>query len=252
MIALGMAPAIGALTAFRSRVLWRHPEWWALALSAAAWLMLVSEAVALSTFTHRSHVVGATRSIETLAFARGWLLMVVAMMLPLGVGAIRATADRSLWRRRHRAIAAWLAGYLTACFLPGAVMSIAVAPHLQGRAGVSTAAVALCFAFASLWQVSAWRARALARCHRTRPLAPDGWRADYDCMRYGWTTGVWCFLACGALMFACGLLGHGAPGVAVMAIATGIGVAERYLVRPDQRWLTAPIAAMALTAAVTG
>jgi hypothetical protein len=250
MTAMGIAPAFGALTTFRARALWRHPEWWALALSAAAWLTIVSDALAGSTATHSSHaaVVG-TPMIEPIAFARGWLLMIAAMMLPLGVDAIRATADRSLWRRRNRAIAAWLCGYVMACFLPGAVVSIAIA--LQRPTGRSTAFVALSFAFASLWQVSAWRARALAMCHRTQPLSPDGWRADYDCMRYGWTIGWWCSLACGALMFACWLLGHGAPGVAAMAIATGIGVAERRMVRSHQRWLVAPIAAMALVATTT-
>ena len=248
MIALGAATAIDLLTTVRSRLLWRHPEWWTLTLSAAAWLMIVSDALAMSNAMHQSHAsaVGTMR-----AFARGWLLMIAAMMLPLSVDAIRATADRSLWRRRDRAIAAWLFGYVMACFLPGAVLSLAVAPALHGPTGVSTAVVALSFAFASLWQLSAWRVRALARCHRTQPLAPDGWRADYDCVRYGWTTGVWWSVACGALMFACGLLGHGATAAAVMAIATVIGVSERYMVPPNQHWLAVPIASLAVLAALT-
>src|SRR5262245_26892105 len=216
--------------AVRARVAWPHPEWWTLAMSAVAWTL-----IAAPRPPHHDHGV--------VAHTRDWLLMIVAMMLPLSVASIQATAARSLWRRRHRAIAWWLAGYLTPWFMLGAAVSFAWRP-------VSAPVAALAFIVAGLWQVSTLRARALKRCHRTPSLAPTGWRANYDCARYGWTTGVYCVAACGALMVACSLLGHGPIGLAGMVATTMVGAAERYLIRPDQRWLAGGLALQAVVAAV--
>ena len=88
---------------------WRRPEWWSLALCAAAWLLMV-----------RRHWHGIS----------GWMLMTFAMMLPMVVDSIRATAERSLWRRRHRAIAAFLIGYLSLWIVIGVLMTKALAPKL--------------------------------------------------------------------------------------------------------------------------
>jgi len=95
------------------------------------------------------------------------------------------------------------------------------------------------------------RARSLKRGHRTQPLAPTGWRANYDCVRYGWTTGVHCVATCGVLIAACWLLGHGALGLAGMITAMTIGLAERYMIRPNQRWLAAALSLVAVVAAST-
>lgn len=214
-----------AVAAIRRRIIWRHPEWWALALSAAAWFVLVSEAAVSSGTTHDAHR-GATANV------RDWLLMILAMMLPLSVAAIQATADRSLWRRRHQAIAAWLSGYIGVCLLFGVAFVMSL--RLFGSTVQSSTVVAVSFLIGAAWQLSPARARVLAACHRPQPLAPDGWRANYDCARHGWTTGIWCSLACGPLMFACWTLGHGVPGVCAMVVATTIGVAERYMPQPSR------------------
>ena len=94
----------------RDRVAWRHPEWWTLAISAAAWLLILGTSE-VGNATHGAHGarVSAVAPNNPLVDAGAWLIMIAAMMLPLCVATIRATADRSLWRRRHRAIACWLA-----------------------------------------------------------------------------------------------------------------------------------------------
>src|SRR5262245_38413651 len=136
----------------RRRVVWRHPEWWALALSAAAWLVIVSEAAVSSGTTHDAH-----RSV--IADVRDWLLMVLAMMLPLSVAAIQATADRSLWRRRHVAIAAWLSGYIAMCLLFGVALIVSL--RLFGSTWQSSTVVLISFLIAAAWQVLSSVARVL-------------------------------------------------------------------------------------------
>lgn len=55
-----------------------------------------------------------------------WLLMVVAMMFPFIIGPVRGTAIRSLWRRRHRAIASFLLHIRRGC---GLSARCSLAPH---------------------------------------------------------------------------------------------------------------------------
>ncbi len=230
----------------RDRVAWRHPEWWALAISAAAWLSIV-ETTAFGHVAHAAHRAHVTvvDPIDPVVNAGGWLLMIAAMMLPLCVASIRATADRSLWRRRHRAIACWLVGYMAPWLLIGLILSLAATLSFFGAVSRSRSVAAIAFIVAALWQVSPARARALRQCHRVQPLAPAGWRATCDCLRYGWSTGVQCSIACGALMLACWLVGHGLGGLVAMATATIAGLAERYMIRPDQRWLAFAIVLLA-------
>ena len=227
----------------RRRVSWQYPEWWTLAMSAGAWLVIVNP-LAFSSASHgHHHHAGPARlgTIDALRPAGDWMLMIAAMMLPLCVASIRATADRSLWRRRHRAIATWLIGYLSVWLVVGVAFSLVAALPLFDAVSRSSTVALLVFVLAAAWQMSPLRARALRQCHRSEPLAPAGWRATRDCVRYGWTTGRHCAITCGALMLGCLLLGHDALGLIAMIAATAIGLAERYMIRPDPRWLAASI-----------
>jgi hypothetical protein len=166
-----------------------------------------------------------------------WLLMILAMMVPLAIGSIRTAAARSLWRRRHRAIAAFLVGYLLPWGLVGLPASalgiIAQANawrHLPRLVGAS-------FAIAAMWQVTVARRRALVACRRTVPLAPDGWRAARDCVAFGWLIGTRCVASCWALMLICVLARHSL--VAMVGVGL-IGLIERSM----------PIATAAVTSAI--
>jgi predicted metal-binding membrane protein len=154
-----------------------------------------------------------------------------------------------LWRRRHRAIACWLVGYTTPWLILGLTVSILTRQLSFEPSPASEGVAALAFIAAGLWQMAPARARALRRCHRTQPLAPTGWRANYDCLRYGSNTGVHCVASCGVLMVACWLLGHGSLGLAGMVTATLVGLAERYTIRPDQRRLAGALALQAIVVA---
>lgn len=222
------------------RAAWRHPEWWCLALSAGAWVALVAMSqgvaapVAHQPWAHAQ--LGAAPPADMAVVAGGsslvgsvghWLLMTVAMMLPLNSGVVRTTAARSLWRRRHRAIAAFLCGYVLPWALAGVLASVVLerlaasaAPH----ASSGPLAVAAMVALAAAWQITPVKGRALLDCHRTMPLAPHGWRATRDGVRYGTWIGTRCVISCGPLMLVCVAAGHSVP--ANLAIA-GLSLVER-------------------------
>ena len=232
------------------RLSWPHPEWWSLALCAAAWVAILWGGGPLSAGPHASHGhahqagVGAASTGGHAGWGAGtfwWLVMIVAMMFPMLLDPIRTTAERSLWRRRHRAIGGFLIGYLAPWMMFGVVAS-AAASLLQMYSGLQPAAAAG-FGAALLWQVTPLKRRAVLACHRTLPIAPAGWRADRDCLRYGWVVGSSCLVSCWALMLACLLAGH---NLQVMIGATAVGWTERSMARPNQRLLCAVIAVLAL------
>src|SRR5262245_21103346 len=85
------------------RIVWRHPEWWALGLALFAWGVLIANAGGFGTrsvHAHRHHL--ESLSTIVLVSTAHWQLMVLAMMLPVVVPSLRVAAFRSLWRRRHR------------------------------------------------------------------------------------------------------------------------------------------------------
>jgi len=218
------------------RILWRFPEWWSLSLSGVAWLLLIAPVA-----SERHHTIGAGRLGSWTLELFHWLLMVIAMMLPLVVDSIRITAARSLWTRRHRAILGFILGYLGVWLVVGAFVSVGVSV-LRRHAWAEAMMAAGAFAVAAAWQVTSAKRRALRLCHRTLPIAPRGWRADRDCLRYGWMIGGGCFASCWALMAACALMGH---SVLAMTCATLVGIGERYSMRPNQRVLAGALAAFA-------
>jgi predicted metal-binding membrane protein len=168
--------------------------------------------------------------------------MVLAMMPLLVLEPVAVTADRSLWRRRGRAVAGFLAGYLGLWLLAGVPVVIAVsALHIEhGQPGLVTV---LALLVAVAWQLGPLKQTALGGCHRTIPLAPGGWRADRDCLRYGWMIGRSCLLSCWALMLANVLDRH---SLLAMVGATAIAFAERYLVPVGDQGRWRPLLAIAL------
>lgn len=218
------------LASWRAQVAWRHPEWWVITLSAIAWLFFIATSVvSAGGGPAHAHDVADQLMWPAIAVDAGvWMLMIVAMMLPLVAGPIRTTATRSLWRRRHRAICVFLVGYVTVWAIVGAAIAVAA---ITLRAHVTwVAAGSAGFFVAALWHGALPRRRALASCHRTSPLAPTGWRADADCLRFGCMIGGRCVVSCWALMLACVLAGH---SMVAMLATSVIMVTERYSHRPD-------------------
>lgn len=247
-----MRPGLGAWARVR-HLAWAHPEWWALALAAAAWCVLLAAAWTGhgAAGAHAHGHAHAARDVATsvLTDLAHWQLMVVAMMLPVIVPSLRVAAFRSLWRRRHRAMAGFLLGYLAVWALLGLAVCLALTrfPWLTDTwGGVAAAAAFVC---AAGWQWTRLKRRSLVACHRTIPLAPRGWRADRDCVELGWRIGGSCCVGCWVLMVACTLAGHSPLALAACA---GIGLVERYSWRPDMTWISLGILALAAVFAATG
>lgn len=214
---------------------WIHPEWWSLALCGVGWVVML-----LHGGRHAGHEVHQAGTLGD-ELPR-WMWMVAAMMLPRLTYEVRGTAERSLWARRHRAIA----GFLTGFGIPWLGLGI-IAVLLRRASWPHTyAAPALAFAGAALWQLTRMRKRALMECHRSLPLAPKGWRADRDCLRYGSAIGAACVQTCWPLMLGCMLSGH-----SLIAMAGGmiVGAGEQWPTR--MRFPVAMAGTLALAAYYT-
>lgn len=205
------------------RFFWQWPEWWVAFFCAFGWY-----AMAVHSLRFSSH--GVHHRMSFFGELQYWVLMVLAMMLPFTRNSVRTVAFASLWPRRHRAIAFFLFGFL----LPWTFLGVAAA-LLRGQSwSRNSAAPALMFFLASLWQFTPFQKRALVDCHRTAALAPLGWRADQDCLCFGARIGIACVANCWPLMLACALTGHGAVA---MVGGMGLGLAERLPFRPASRWV---------------
>ena len=230
-----MRPAAAALASLR-RLAWQAPESWSLVLSGLA-------SVALATRAWRGDPVAGPHALHNAvsatdagagAMAAGmadWSLMVVAMMVPLVAASVRMVAARSLWRRRHRAVIAFLSSYVLLWSVVGWVTLSVVTPPIAGSGSPLPATVALLVAAA--WQATACKQRALMACHRTAPLAPCGWGATRDCVHFGVLSGLRCVASCWAMMLACALAHH---SILVMAAASSVAWSERST-RWGQSWI---------------
>jgi predicted metal-binding membrane protein len=209
---------------------WLHPEWWTVVLSGFAWAAMLFHG-----WRHTAH--GGQHWVALPQELGNWLLMVAAMMLPLVLDSVREAAAGSLWARRHRAITGFLVGY----FAPWLALGFLAAGSRQLSWTHTYIAPALSFAAAALWQLTPIHRRALVACHRRQPLAPLGWQADRDCLRFGVTIGLACISSCWPLMIACTLAGH---GFIAMIGGMAVGAAERWSFRPRTR--TALVGTLAL------
>lgn len=198
--------------------------------SAVAWILLLAAPGGAGLHAHCSPA-----SLDLLlahnppaALALGWVLMLVAMMGPSLIAPVRHVRDRSFARRRARAVALFVAGYVSIWLAAGAVL---LALALAGRlvAPESLVPVALVALVALVWQASPAKQICLNRCHAHAELPAFAPAADVAALRFGLTHGIWCAGSCWALMLLPLLVSRG--HLAVMAAVTLWLLAER-LERP--------------------
>lgn len=182
-------------------------------------------------------------------FFAHWGTMVIAMMFPLLLPPARYVVFRSYAWRRHRAVLAFVAGYLLAWQSAGGVVAV-ILLVLRPSGTVPLVWRVAALAVAALWTLTAWRRTALRRCHRTVPLIPSGWRADWCCIRFGVAHGLSCLAACWALMVAL-LLSPAAASPVWMAALGVLSFIERALPRRSfTTWHVVVLSAMAVAALV--
>jgi predicted metal-binding membrane protein len=178
--------------------------------------MIIPQAIA--HHEHMHHIVSFQAEFLS------WCLMVMAMMAPLMLEPLRWLAFQSFRHRRHKAIFLFLIGFL----LPWMIAGVA-AVWLRTLDGNNPLLAPVTFVLAALWVLVPVRRHALVFCHRTVPLAPSGWNADRDCLRYSLLIGASCIVTCGFLMLACALTGH---NLVAMLGGTALSALERRSFRP--------------------
>ena len=213
-----------------------HPEWWVIGASSLAWVLMYNvgptSVIAICSASDIDAIKAATLGLPvTPDFGTEfmyWLLMSVAMMLPLSVVLVRHVAFRSYAWRRHRAIALFVIGYLVVWAAAGAVI-IGVGTAARSAGVDDMYLLAFCIPIAFGWQLTPIKSRALRRCHRTVAMSPLGWRADLDCLRFGSLSGGNCVASCWLVMAT---LLFGPCGFVPMALVQALTTFERYELLP--------------------
>jgi predicted metal-binding membrane protein len=233
-------PAAPPLRISIQRLLLRRPELPAAAVVAVAWLALLAAAVRGVLAGHPAAGMagmpgmgGIHPSAGPWAAAGGglpgWVLMTVAMMGPVALAGIRHTGLNSLRWRRGRAMAGFAAAYLAVWAAFGA-LALAATAWPDGLAVPGPAALAAVLAAAAAWQLCPAKRRSLRACHRSVPLPPRGWRAEWGSLRFGLRNGAACLGSCWCLM----LVMVAAPAGQVLWTVglAGAVAAERLAPRP--------------------
>jgi predicted metal-binding membrane protein len=219
---------------------WR-PEWLVAVAAAAAWIALLS-----GVGLHHMQLGAHHSPLGVIAGLPGWSLMVVAMMVPVTLPAVRHVGLNSMRHRRQRAMALYTVVFVGIWVLFG-VTALATEHLLSFHLGLGDRLLlAVALAAAAGWQLTRAKRRALFACGRTVPLPPVGRRADAGCVRFALLHARRCIQSCWAIMFVMVVVGH--SSLIWMLALTGIVVAEELTV--IGRHLTRPAAVVfALTAA---
>lgn len=245
------------------RAIGRRPTLWVEATVAAAWAaLLLGGGMA---YGHRGNGVAwdggplwtctidgrgeshpalptATDLGSLLATTPMWSAMALAMMVPATLPAVRHVARTSLYWRRRRAAAEFLAVFVSLWTAFGLIVLTPLASWEPRRSSLLLAGA---LAGAAFWQLTPLKHRALLACHRSRPLPPRGWRASAASARYALLNGSACIASCWTMMIAASLAGSGQ--LWWMAAMTGLMAAEKLSEKP--RWARRRVAALLASAA---
>jgi predicted metal-binding membrane protein len=226
------------------------------ALALTAWLALwLWEGSPYGAYLHHEGGVGPI-ALEAGLFSLGWLLMIVAMMLPSSIPLV-LTFGALVRRRRDpgRLILLLLAGYLIvwAVFGLGAWIAdrgihaaVATIPWLADHPRLI---IATTLAIAGLWQFSPLRDRCLEACRSPLGFVIDRWRGTserLEAVRMGIAHGAFCVGCCWSLMLV--MFGVGLGSLSAMLVLGGLTAVEKNL--PIGRRLSRPVGVGLVVAAI--
>ncbi|MCI0581358.1 MAG: DUF2182 domain-containing protein [Chloroflexi bacterium] len=226
------------------------------ALAVAAWLALWLWGTSpYAGYLHHDGDVGPLAAGASL-FAAGWVLMIVAMMLPSSVPLVM-TFGALLGRRRRPGllVALLLIGYLSvwtgfglAAWVADRAIHAAVdaLPWLAEHPELILGATLL---GAGLWQFSPLRDRCLDECRSPMGFVMNRWRGVSEAresLAMGIAHGAFCVGCCWSLMLV--MFGVGLANVGAMFALGGLTAIEKNL--PQGRRLTRPLGVALVIAAV--
>ncbi len=226
------------------------------ALAGAAWLALwLWEGSPYGRYLQHD-VEADSVALEAGLFAAGWLLMIVAMMLPSSIPLVMTFG--ALVRRRQRPgllVALLLAGYLLvwggfglAAWIAdrGIHAAVDALPWLAEHPQVIIATTLLA---AGLWQFSPLRDRCLDACRSPLGFVMNRWRGvseRREAVAMGIAHGAFCVGCCWSLMLV--MFGVGLASLAAMLVLGGLTAIEKNM--PWGRRLSRPLGVVLILAAV--
>jgi predicted metal-binding membrane protein len=194
--------------------------------------------------------------LEAALFAVGWVLMIVAMMLPSSIPLVVTFA--ALVRRRRnpaRLVLLLLVGYLVVWAAFGLAAWIAdrgihaAVDAIPWLAEHPQVIIATTLAAAGLWQFSPLRDRCLEECRSPLGFVINRWRGTSErteALRMGIAHGAFCVGCCWSLMLV--MFGVGLASASAMLVLGAITAIEKNL--PWGRRLTHPLGIVLILAAV--
>jgi predicted metal-binding membrane protein len=226
------------------------------ALAVAAWLALWAwEGSPAGQYLHHAGA-GGPMPLEAALFTGGWILMIVAMMLPSSVPLV--VTFGALVRQRRRPdvlVALLLVGYLLvwgafglAAWLADRAVHAAV-DALPWLAAHPRLIIASTLSIAGLWQFSPLRDRCLEACRSPLGFVLNRWRGTSErreAMAMGIAHGAFCVGCCWSLMLV--MFGVGLGSLSAMLVLGGLTAIEKNL--PWGRRLTRPLGVVLVLAAV--
>ena len=226
------------------------------AIAASAWLALWLWGTSpYGRYLHHEGGIGPF-PLEATLFAAGWVLMIIAMMLPSSVPLVMTFG--LLVRRRRRPgvlIGLLLLGYLAvwAGFGLGAWLldrgihaAVDALPWLAAHPQLILGSTLLA---AGLWQFSPLRDRCLDECRSPLGFVMNRWRGvseGREAFAMGVAHGAFCVGCCWSLMLV--MFGVGLANVAAMLALGAITAVEKNL--PSGRRLTHPLGLILVLAAI--
>lgn len=227
------------------------------ALAVVAWLaLLVWSASPFGHYLHHEDAGAGLAPLEAGLFVLGWVLMIVAMMLPSSIPLV-LTFAAIVGRRRTPGllVALLLAGYLAAWAAFGLVAwvldrgihaAVDAIPWLDAHTQVIIGTTLLA---AGLWQFSPLRDRCLDECRSPLGFVMNRWQGfseRREALLMGIAHGAFCVGCCWSLMLV--MFGVGLGSVPAMLALGGVTAVERNL--PWGRRLTRPLGGLLILAAV--
>jgi predicted metal-binding membrane protein len=226
------------------------------ALAVSAWLALwVWGTSPYGGYLHHEGGAGPL-PLEAVLFASGWVLMIIAMMLPSSVPLVMTFGLLVRRRRRPGALVGLLlAGYLAvwagfgiAAWLMdrGIHAAVDTLPWLAAHPQLILGSTLLA---AGVWQFSPFRDRCLDECRSPLGFVMNRWRGvseRREAFAMGVAHGAFCVGCCWSLMLV--MFGVGLANVAAMLALGAITAVEKNL--PSGRRLTHPLGVILVLAAV--